>query len=195
MAKGMEQVPAKPFADWLQTRFAEWSTRSAEDPARALSKELGWPGDAGVRRLFRYRRQQRGTSGSTPSGERWKADIHTDTFPRVAVEDALHMAGVEFDSLYVSYAERLEGHRAPARNVLTFIATFELIAEEIVAPVEVVSAWCLRCQEETLRDSRGDCQWCAGEREFRMALEREAENRRRYEREKKRRYAAVKRAA
>lgn len=101
MARAKEQVPAEPFVRWLNERLAFWATRCNGDvngAAQLLAKEIGWDkmgSDGGVRNLYRYRKQMRGSSG----GGR-KFDVPTETFGRPAVEEALHCAGVRLGELY-----------------------------------------------------------------------------------------------
>jgi hypothetical protein len=183
MAARKDPIPAWPFAEWLTSRVAFWLPRvggSGQDAAlRHVAGECGWTGDSGLRMLYRFRYQQRSTS--TPLGARGrfkKTDVYTTTFPRETVEEALHHAGVDFTDLHVDYANRMAGRTGTPREVLDFVAAYEPVAEELVSPVEVRQAWCIRCAEEVLIDANGECHWCAGEREFKAQLEKMAKNRR-----------------
>jgi hypothetical protein len=190
MAKRYEQIPAAPFRDLLQQRMDRYERMFGFhgvsndaglgcSPSQRLADDCGWPGEAGVRKLYRYRY---GLKEGSLNGKKGARPTHT--FPRDMVEEALHELGVNFTQLYGDYAARLEGSRAPARDVLTFIRTFEPLAEDLVGPVEVREAWCVRCAEVTLRDRAGDCQWCAGAREFKLELEKRARAKREYDRDR-----------
>lgn len=199
-----QQVPARPFADLLNERVTAIELTIEADVAKRHGKavatvaaQFGWDGINGVRKLYRYRHQQRGTSRRRASGEALgrkgvfrSVDVHTDTYPRDTVEDALHYAGLDFTALYLDYAARLEGRRGSGRDVLVFISSYWDIADELVAPVEVAEEWCAHCQEVTLRDQRGDCHWCAGAREFKLKLAKQASYRRARERQDDERVAA-----
>jgi hypothetical protein len=176
MAVRIEPVPAWPFAEWLQGRVQCWAGRgdTGSDGLRRVVLECGWDGDAGLRKLYRYRYMQRGTS-IKDQRRRYKhrnVDVHTTTFPREVVEEALHNADVDFADLYVDYANRMAGQTGSPKQVLQFLAAYEPLAEELLCPVAVRQAWCIKCAEEVLLDAEGECQWCAGEREFKAKLAR-----------------------
>lgn len=106
MARAKDQIPAEPFVRWLNERFAWWAVKCGGDvnsAALKLAKEIGWDEkcrtDGGVRNLYRYRKQLRGTS-KKERGKNVKIDIPTDTFSRLVVEEALHRAGVPFGEVY-----------------------------------------------------------------------------------------------
>lgn len=139
MARKYEQVPAAPFARWLNKRFAYWAVRAKGDvneAAALLADEIGWGtkgADGGVRTLFRYRKQLKGSS-KIVNGRRVKVDVPTDLFRRLVVEEALFSAGVPFEDLYPDIAAR---------------ETVELEPDQ----------WCLRC-EETKTPIDGRCPFC-----------------------------------
>jgi hypothetical protein len=189
-------IPAAPFREYLNQRIAFWEKALGEEtgvnrgpdgagPQRRVCDELGWVNDSGIRRLYRMRNGLRGVGRNKAS-----RDVPTEHFSRAVVEDALHFAGIDFTDMYLSYARRLEGRPGPARVVLTFIDSFELMAEELCAPVEVREAWCSPCGEVTLRDGNGDCHWCAGAREFQRRLAQRASYLRARERRAAERLAA-----
>src|SRR5687767_11246626 len=124
MAARREPVPAWPFSEWLNDRAAYWVVRVGgrdQDAAlRHVAGECGWPGNSGLRKLYRYRYQQRSTSVRDERGRR-KSDIPTITFPRDVVEEALHHAGEDFAGLFVGYADRFQGSPGRPVDVLAFI--------------------------------------------------------------------------
>jgi hypothetical protein len=180
MAKGGFQIPAWPFAAWLNERVAMFEARaqSADEKRSVLAQvasECGWGSeDGGLRKLYRYRHMQKGTSVKVQGSknQHLKIDIRTYRFFRDVVEDALHHAGVDFTDLHVDYANSRVGTVGRPRDVLEFITAYEPIAEELLSPVVVRQAWCITCAEEVLLDAEGQCQWCAGAREFQAKLER-----------------------
>lgn len=179
-----EHVPAQPFIDWLAQRHAFYaarghapgtsqSTRVAHGPLDHLAQECGWPGDSGIRRLWRMRRGLLSGSRNRVKGER-----PTTEFPRVTVEDALHNAGVSFELMYVEYADSLAGEHARPREVLRFIDLYEPLVEEWFDPLAPREAWCEKHSARVFLDAKGECQWCAGEREFQARLNRKRPHRR-----------------
>lgn len=122
---GVETVPIGPFMVWLNNEVARTSL------AR-VCKRVGWMGDSGQRRMYRYRR---GMMESRRNGRRVVAQ--TAGFERAVVEDALHRAGVLFEEVY-----------PPER----FPALFDDI------PLEP-EAFCANCQD-TCTPIRGECPFC-----------------------------------
>lgn len=198
MAPGMAQVPSAPFSELLAQRWALYERQYNQrrtgnhaalglSSAARLADECGWgSGEAGVRKLYRFRR---GLRNGRRNGK--SCEFPYPTFPRETVEEALHELGVDFTELYRGYAERLEGTRGAARDVLWFITAFEVVAEELASPVVVREAWCLCCAEVTLRDAEGECQWCAGKREFKARLAEKARQKRQYDQERARKRRAL----
>ena len=181
-------MPAWPFAEWLNQRVAVYESRvqRGEDNRSALAKvadECGWGReDGGLRKLYRYRHMQKGTSVKV-QGQRNKhrrVDITAHTFLRDAVEDALHMAGVDFAELYIGWASRVQGTGGRPADVIRFIDAYEPIVRDLLCPVVVREAYCVPCREVTLRDEAGACQWCAGASEFQRKLQRRGQDRQRW---------------
>lgn len=141
-AKGQKlgpQIPAKPFADWLNERFKFYEDQLryqsvlrgsmlnfGNGPAQKVCEEIGWPGDGGVRKLHRYRHQLMCGSVQTR-----KLDRHTEFFPRYVVEEALHRAGVGMWELYPDYVVDIE--LEPDR--------WCPVCEEIVTPIDGFCPW------------------------------------------------------
>lgn len=96
-----DQVPAAPFAQWLNERLAHHTKRCGGDlnsATVALTFECGWSTQKdGARKLFRYRKQMRSTSFGKADR---KGEVKSDTFPRQCVEEALHHAGLRLGDLY-----------------------------------------------------------------------------------------------
>ena len=150
--KGTEYVPATPFSQWLQARY-EFHVRrfnigygsladSGPGPAiAAVCQEIGWEGDAGTRRLYRYRHQlsesqvgkKRGKNGERNPGV--KVTRTAEQWPRRVVEDALHRAGVLFEDLYPEIAAAEDRPLEPA-------------------------VWCVACNER-VHPVGGVCLWCS----------------------------------
>lgn len=101
MARRSEQIPAAPFARWLNERYGQLAAQDGHDlntACQALARELGWTdisADAGVRKLWRLRKQ---LAASSVKGR--KCEVPTDTFSRQVVIEALHHAGVPLGDLY-----------------------------------------------------------------------------------------------
>lgn len=170
MAKASNTVPAAPMAEWLQGRFeghkrppSGFLSEQARslDAARKLSRELGWGmGEAGVRKLYRYRHQLMCGSRHGRLAERTAVE-----FPRDTVEDALHYVGgtALFYDVYERYANERAGRRASARDVLAFLAPFEgwvAIAEELEERDRELEEeqWCPECCED-VTPYQGMCLW------------------------------------
>lgn len=104
MARATERLPSRPFADWLNERIARWEARLGGEAAlKKVCDEIGWTDDAGMRRLYRYRRMlSESTRGkSKQRGVRGVTFVTiTDSFARQPVEEALHHAGVRLGELY-----------------------------------------------------------------------------------------------
>lgn len=156
MARHVERVPAQPFIDWLEQRLACYEAYehcpshpvSPRPSTGPLAKLAEECGwGTGDAGIRKLYRFRHSLKSGLVDGE--KKDTRTDTFARDIVEDALHHAGVPFVLVYPGLDDGLEPR----------------------------SAWCIRCGEETLRDAEGDCQWCAGEREFKAQLEKRARDR------------------
>jgi hypothetical protein len=139
-ARKEDRIPAGPFRDFLNERIAHWE--------RALAKE-DEPDRSGAKRMVcqelgwpdetgirKLYRMSHGLRGVGRS--KGSKDIPTDYFNRVTVEEALHHAGVPFEFLYPEFADDLE-------------------------PVE---GSCWKHGSPVFLDAAGECQWCAGEREF-----------------------------
>jgi hypothetical protein len=176
MAVRIEPVPAWPFAEWLQARVQCWTERGESEKGclRRVCMECGWDGESGLRKLYRYRHMQRGTSikDQRRRFKHRKVDINTTTFPRGVVEEALHHADVDFMDLYIEYAHRFEGEPGRPRDVLNFVGAYWELADELMRSANPWhrEAYCVPCGERTLRDDAGACHWCAGEREFKAKL-------------------------
>jgi hypothetical protein len=146
-------IPSGPFAAWLNTLvdvrlrgkpFPEM--KSSQDSAlKELCDLLVWvnweakdPYDAGLRRLYRYRRQLTETNTGTKNYVKGPRVVkHCDAYDRRVVEDGLHHAGVGLEELY-----------PPER--------FPALYEDI--PLEA-EAWCPNCQD-SCSPIRGFCPWC-----------------------------------
>jgi hypothetical protein len=128
-----DYVRARPFRDWLNARL-EWHRHGLpsefSQPALQLLEEIGWPTtSSGARKLYRYRY---GVLEGSVNGE--KKTRRTEWYPRELVEDALHMAGVDFYSMYPEFAHE--------QNI----------------PLEE-TAWCPSCAGHTTPVA-GVCPWC-----------------------------------
>jgi hypothetical protein len=158
-----EYVPAEPFGRWLQVRFEFHRYRLAlpgDDAGasmgahRALADELGWNGDGGVRKLYRYRHMRKETArGSRRNGTRVGVVFDQTHFPRCEVEEALHFAGVSFWELYPEIAA----------------------AEDVPLEPEMV---CWECKD-LVTPINGLCPWCVGRREFEAQEKERIEDRQR----------------
>jgi hypothetical protein len=109
-------VPSGPFAAWLNTYVADRlrgqlfpDMKSTQDSIlKGLCELLGWvnwdakdPFDAGLRRVYRYRRQISESNTGTLKYVRGPRIVkHVEFYDRHVVEDALHHAGVPFEDLY-----------------------------------------------------------------------------------------------
>jgi hypothetical protein len=100
MARALrEPVPVKPFLEWAERRARILQVRFAEDDHTAnvglkyLMDEIGWPLEAGVRRLYRWR-----------TGH----ENHRGMAERAVIEDALWRAGVGFWEVYEEIAAQDE---------------------------------------------------------------------------------------
>jgi len=149
--KGTEYVPATPFSQWLQERY-EFHVRrfnigygsladSGPGPAiAAVCQEIGWEGDAGTRRLYRYRHQlsesrvgkKRGKNGDRNPGI--SVTRTAEQWPRRVVEDALHRAGVLFEDLYPEIAAAEDRPLEPAMDCWT--------CSDVVHPIGGRCPWC-----------------------------------------------------
>jgi hypothetical protein len=175
MAKLYGKLYAPPFKEYLEDRFASLQARvdantSDEGPgasaALLLTQELGWEGEAGIRKLYRFRYGRK-------SGSRFgrKCEYPTVTFPREVVEEALHSAGVDLHGLYGDYVERMAGRRGRPVDVLEHLEGFLDFFDDPVLSLVPREEWCARCEDTVFVDAEGECQWCAGERELRWQLD------------------------
>jgi hypothetical protein len=146
-------VPSGPFAAWLNT-LVDDRTRGQLFPMMKSSQDsvlkevvdlLGWvnwdakdPYDAGLRRMYRYRRQLTESNTGTKNGVKGPRIVkHNDSYERKVVEDAVHHAGANLEDLY-----------PPER--------FPALYEDI--PLEP-EAWCPNCQD-SCSPIHGFCPWC-----------------------------------
>lgn len=142
-----ERVPAGPFAEWLNERFARFLVEAGgslsdvppgRGPAQRLCEEIGWGyAEVAARRLYRYRRCLTDTKAN---GRRIVKEA--ETVRRSLVEDALHAAGVDFYDVYPDYAHERCGDPEP-------------------------EAWCPSCQSHVMVDKIPHgaghvfrCVWC-----------------------------------
>lgn len=146
-----DRVPVEPFRSFLLDRIAHWE--------RAMSGE-GLADKTGARKMVCEelgwpvdsgpRKLYRMSHGLRGVGRHaGSRDVPTDYFNRVTVEDALHHAGMRFEDMYPEFADDLD-------------------------PVE---GFCPKHGERVFLDAVGECQWCAGEREFQARLQRRARER------------------
>lgn len=130
--KNTEYVRARPFADWLTERFEYFSSRFPSETSEASARvciEIGWgPTEAAARKLYRYRRCL-----YAGSEDRRKFERRTEWFRRAVVEDALHMAGVDFYGMYPEFAHETNIPLEPA-------------------------VWCPHCRSE-VTPILGECPW------------------------------------
>lgn len=138
MARQKENVPVGPFMEllneWVEHYRAIFPGSSAEKTSAAIRKvaeDLGWEGEPGMRKLYRYRRGLKSTRNRRTAPNR---EIPTGTFPRATVEDALHRAGVDFYSIYPEFSHERDIELEPA-------------------------AWCPACREHC-HPIGGCCPWC-----------------------------------
>lgn len=134
-----EYIPGKPFAAFIEARVAFHERGQQNRPAshrdgpKKVAEEFGWgSGDAGVRKLYRYRH---GLHSVRPGGKRGSPsrDVPTERVPRPLVEDALARAGVDFYEVYTEFAHERDIEIEPA-------------------------AWCPNCQEH-VTPIKGECPW------------------------------------
>lgn len=126
-----EEIPARPFADWITVRLAELERdETVEQPVSVLAGRLfpDAPTDSAVRFLHRYRNCVRAGSRDGVKG-----DYPTDTFLRGPVEDALR-----------EYGEALQ-------NVPGY--------QDLPEPELEADAFCERCHVIVTPIS-GVCPWC-----------------------------------
>lgn len=129
MRAGLE-IPAAPFVEFLNARFADLERSENGSSAEALAEQLGWgASEAGVRRLNRHRNGLRAGSDDGAKG-----DFPTDTYPLAIVQDALEQIGQPIAELYPQLAA----------------------AEEVSLEAEV---HCATCDEQTT-PIEGICPWC-----------------------------------
>lgn len=200
MARRREYILSRPFREWLEQRFICWEDRLRREegtvtggigtisPAVALAQELGWDGESGMRRLWRFRfeRKDGSINGVKVGG------LPTAFFARDIVEEAMHEAGVNFDDLYIEYAHRMEGERGRPVDVLTFITGYLDLAADLCDGPYHREAYCRKCRERTLRDRDGQCIWCVGQAEFKaLKLKRDAQQLRTWRSERQRMRAAA----
>ncbi len=131
-----EQIPAQPFVDWLNDRYARYraahehmwhmSGRTDPDavlplsPLKRLAADLGWGGLAADRIVYRYRHGRDGM------------DRPTETFRRATVEDALEHAGLRLEDVYPEFAV----------DVVLEPDAFCGLCREMVTPIDGVCPWC-----------------------------------------------------
>lgn len=137
-------VPAEPFSRWLSAQYDEYEKQDANasacdqdvalGPAQRLAEEIGWGSDdAGIRRLYRYRKQVIERTASS-RGVRWTETA--DSWPRDAVEDACHR--VHPDLFLDLYPElRFE------RDVVLEPDAYCPFCEELVTPIDGLCPWCV----------------------------------------------------
>jgi hypothetical protein len=138
-------VAAKPFADWLKAKTAEYSRELPSGnmtkggfiplgPCERLACELGW-GDnsAGVRRLYRYQNQlvERSMNSRTL---RWLETA--DMFARSVVENACH----HYDP-HLFY--RLYPELEHERDVMLEPDAWCPFCAQWVTPVDGLCPWCV----------------------------------------------------
>jgi hypothetical protein len=176
MARAKEQIPAAPFAEWLNERFAIWARRCEGDinvAARMVAKEIGWDKksvtEGGVRNLYRYRKQMCGTS-KVVDGKTIKYDRPTETFSRWVVQEALNHAGVPiaevypYEALVDEFQAEYDIPRVEARRLAdAWIEQAWTSAWEekgrYVAPAKRPSHYCGSCKRTT-RKFVGVCEEC-----------------------------------
>lgn len=146
MPPGDERVPAKPFADWLNERFARYQAEHERSgnlaqytpgavvplsPTQQLALDLGWGhSESAERKLYRCRNMlYTGSRGSV------KGEYPTDNFLRTIVEDALDHAGVPLEDVYPDLAVDVD-----------------------VEP----EAYCATCHLD-VTPVNGACPWCEGQ--------------------------------
>ena len=136
-----ENIPAKPFADWLNARvkFHEarinaampltlgFPPRGPLSPTAQTARELGWEGEAGLKKLWRHRNMMRDRSINRKS-----VLVPTEWVRRDVVEEALHRAGV---GLWEVYAELVE-------DIVLEPERWCDVCEEVTTPVDGVCPWC-----------------------------------------------------
>jgi hypothetical protein len=128
-----DTIAAAPFARWLKLRAERMSQEE-------LAMLVGWPGEPGVRRLYRYAHTLK--AGSVDGR---KGDYLTDRYDRLTVVEALSCAGVGLWEL----ADLVDEHGAPVPG-----------REEYDDDVELEpDAFCGHCHE-TVTPIDGNCPWC-----------------------------------
>lgn len=130
-APASEEIPSRPFADWLNARIAELEAADVvASPTASLASRL-WPAmdpESAVRYLSRYRNCLRSGSRNGVKG-----DFPTDTFPRGPVEDALREYGEAI--------QNVPGYEDVPEVALEDDAFCER-CHEVVTPIEGLCPWC-----------------------------------------------------
>ena len=167
-------VPAAPFSRWVNERIAYWERRVGSDAALArLCAEIGWTGDAGMRRLYRYRRQlsESYVGKSKKRNHRGVPIVKlAETFSRKVVEEALHHADVRLGEVYPYEAliDEFQMEYNTTRDQAQRLAdawiegTWRTAWENVglfVAEEDRPRAYCAECRETT-RLFAGTCGAC-----------------------------------
>lgn len=104
MQSTTDVVPAAPFSRWINDRVDYWERRLGGEAALArFCAEVGWPGEGGMRKLYRYRRQimESYVGKNKARGERGTPVVKlAEVYKRKVVEEALHHAGVRLGEVY-----------------------------------------------------------------------------------------------
>ena len=118
MAKATEYVRVKPFMDFLNAKWAKYEAECAgannnmRGPGVYVCRDIGWPmTEAGVRRLYRYRRGLTDTKRGGRQGV--NVSLPAIGFDRATVEEAFHYAGEDFYEFYPEFAHERSGPPEP----------------------------------------------------------------------------------
>lgn len=126
-----DRIAARPFVRWLE--------RQSQLTRSELARKLGWGDEVGERRLYRY---ERSLMETRIDGE--KVIVHTDTFVRSVVVDALSHAGVgmwELAGLTEADGSPCAGREEYEDDVVLEPDAFCETCHETVTPVDGACPW------------------------------------------------------
>ena len=118
MARASEYVRVKPFMDFVNGLWDKYEAETegagngSRGPGIQVCADIGWPtSEAGVRRLYRYRRGLTDTKRGGRAGA--SVSVAAIGFDRATVEEALFHAGEDFYEFYPEFAHERSGPPEP----------------------------------------------------------------------------------